>query len=92
MGARCQGGSRIFVEGGANPPAGALTYDFAKISEKLHEIEKIWAFLGSATGCGISIVLMWTSLYCLLRATDTRVTFCCDVRNFDLVKICDQKL
>ena len=28
--------------GGANPP-GASTYDFVKISQKLHEIERIWA-------------------------------------------------
>ena len=27
--------------GGANPPGGAPTYDFAKCHEKLHEIEKI---------------------------------------------------
>ena len=27
--------------GGANPRGGA-TYDFAKISQKLHEIERIW--------------------------------------------------
>ena len=29
------------VGGGANPPGGAPTYDFAKFHEKLHEIEKI---------------------------------------------------
>ena len=29
------------VGGGANPPGGAPTYDFAKFCEKLHEIEKI---------------------------------------------------
>ena len=28
--------------GGANSPGGAPTYDFAKISPKLHEIEIIW--------------------------------------------------
>ena len=28
--------------GGANPPGGAPTYDFAKFSQKLHEIERIW--------------------------------------------------
>ena len=28
--------------GGANPPGEALTYDFAKFSQKLHEIERIW--------------------------------------------------
>ena len=27
--------------GGANPPQGVPTYDFARFSEKLHEIEKI---------------------------------------------------
>ena len=31
----------FFVGGGANPPGGgALTYDFAKMYQKLHEIEK----------------------------------------------------
>ena len=29
--------------GGANSPRAAPTYDFAKISKKLHEIERIWA-------------------------------------------------
>ena len=29
--------------GGANCPGGAPTYDFAKFSQKLHEIERIWA-------------------------------------------------
>ena len=28
--------------GGANSPGGAPTYDFAKISQTLHEIERIW--------------------------------------------------
>ena len=28
-------------DGGANPP-GMSTYDFAKFSQKLHEIERIW--------------------------------------------------
>ena len=28
--------------GGANSPGGAPTYDFVKISQKLHEIERIW--------------------------------------------------
>ena len=28
--------------GGANSPGEAPTYDFAKISQKLHEIERIW--------------------------------------------------
>ena len=28
--------------GGANPPGGTPTYDFAKFSQKLHEIEGIW--------------------------------------------------
>ena len=32
-----RGGSRISLEGGANPPVG--TYDFAKFSKKLHEID-----------------------------------------------------
>ena len=29
------------IGGGANPPEGGPTYDFAKFCEKLHEIEKI---------------------------------------------------
>ena len=28
--------------GGTNYPEGAPTYDFAKFSQKLHEIERIW--------------------------------------------------
>ena len=28
--------------GGANSPGGTPTYDFAKFSPKLHEIERIW--------------------------------------------------
>ena len=32
-----------FPEEGAPTPRGAPTYDFAKFSQKLHEIEKIWA-------------------------------------------------
>ena len=35
--------------GGANSRGGAPTYDFAKFSQKLHEIERIWAPLRSAT-------------------------------------------
>ena len=34
--------------GGANSPGGAPTYDFAKNSPKLHEIERIWAPRGGA--------------------------------------------
>ena len=29
--------------GGANSPGGAPTYDFAIFSQKLHEIERMWA-------------------------------------------------
>ena len=37
------GGSRISPRrGGQLPGGGAPTYDFAKISQKLHEIERIW--------------------------------------------------
>ena len=35
------------VGGGANPPEGAPTYDFAKFREKLHEIEKILGHRGA---------------------------------------------
>ena len=37
------GGSRISPRRGRQLPGGAPTYDFAKISQKLHEIERIWA-------------------------------------------------
>ena len=36
------GKSRISPRWGANPPGGAPTYDFAKFSQKLHEIERVW--------------------------------------------------
>ena len=36
------GGSRISPRRGRQLPGGAPTYDFAKISQKLHEIERIW--------------------------------------------------
>ena len=37
------GGSRISPRRGRQlPRGGAPTYDFAKISQKLHEIERIW--------------------------------------------------
>ena len=34
--------------GGANSPGGAPTYEFAKFSQKLHEIERIWTPGGGA--------------------------------------------
>ena len=34
--------------GGSNSPGGAQTYDFAKFSHKLHEIERIWIPRGGA--------------------------------------------
>ena len=37
------GGSRISPRRGRQLPGGAPTYDFAKNSQKLHEIERIWA-------------------------------------------------
>ena len=36
------GGSRISPRWGRQLSRGAPTYDFAKISQKLHEIERIW--------------------------------------------------
>ena len=45
---RCQlfndtsGGSRISPRRGRQLPSGAPTYDFVKISQKIHEIERIW--------------------------------------------------
>ena len=35
--------------GGANSPGGAPTYDFAKFSQKLHEIERVWTPRGRAS-------------------------------------------
>ena len=43
--------------GGANSPGGAPTYDFAKFSQKLHEIEIIWA----PGGGGASKILLCRS-------------------------------
>ena len=45
------GGSRITPRRGRQLPGrgGAPTYDFAKISQKLHEIERIWAPRGGGT-------------------------------------------
>ena len=34
--------------GGANSPGGAPSYNFAKFSQKLHEIERIWPPRGGA--------------------------------------------
>ena len=43
------GGSRISPRRGRQlPRGGAPTYDFAKFSPKLHEIERIWAPRGGA--------------------------------------------
>ena len=36
------GGSRISPRRGSQLRRGAPTYDFAKFSQKLHEIERIW--------------------------------------------------
>ena len=36
------GGSRISPRRGRQLPGGTPTYDFAKFSQKLHEIERIW--------------------------------------------------
>ena len=40
----------FLVGGGASPPTGAPTYDFAKFSEKLHEIKKILGRRGRVPG------------------------------------------
>ena len=42
------GGSRISPRRGRQLPGGAPTYDFAKNSQKLHEIERIWTPRGGA--------------------------------------------
>ena len=39
-----------FPQGGANSPGGAPTYNFAKFSRKLHEIERIWVPGGEGGG------------------------------------------
>ena len=39
---KSSGVSRIFLRRGRQLPRGAPTYDFAKISQKLHEFERIW--------------------------------------------------
>ena len=36
------GGSRIFLRRGCQLSRGVPTYEFAKFSQKLHEIERIW--------------------------------------------------
>ena len=43
--------------GGANSPGGAPTYNFAKFSQKLHEIERIW----TPPGGGASKILLCRS-------------------------------
>ena len=42
------GGSRISPRRGHQLSRGAPTYDFAKFSQKLHEIESIWTRGGAA--------------------------------------------
>ena len=71
---RCSGGSRISPRRGANSPGrgGAPTYDFAKNSQKLHEIEIIWAPGGGVGGGArpkfyyVDPPLRWTSLLWML--------------------------
>ena len=45
------GGSRICPRRGRQLPGGAPTYDFAKIFQKLHEIERIWIPRGARVPC-----------------------------------------
>ena len=42
-------GDLFLIGGGANSPGGVPTYDFAKFSQKLHEIERIWTPGGRAS-------------------------------------------
>ena len=56
------GGSRISPGGGANSPGGATTYDFAKFSQKLHEIERIWTRGAPPLGPPLLIVMCMTGL------------------------------
>ena len=37
-----------FPRGGAPTPRGGPTYDFAKFSQKMHEIERIWIPMGES--------------------------------------------
>ena len=46
--AESSGGSRISPRRGRQLPKGAPTYDFAKFSQKLHEIERIWTRGGAS--------------------------------------------
>ena len=66
----CSDGSRISPRRGRQLPRGALAYDFAIFSQKLHEIERIWtprgaripgAPLGSATDLEQTVVVMGQS-------------------------------
>ena len=50
--------------GGANSPGGVPTYDFAKFSQKLHEIERIWTPRGARVPHAPSLDLPLMPDYC----------------------------
>ena len=68
------------VGGGANPPGVVPTYDFAKFSEKLHEIEKIlvqWEGGAHARGAPLrSATAFLAKLFCTNFAHVMGVTLC----------------
>ena len=59
----CGGGSRIPCRRGRRPSGGAPIHDFVKISEKLHEIEKILGHGGAREGAPpLNPPLVWTTI------------------------------
>ena len=57
------GGSRISPRRGCQLPRGAPTYDFAKFSQKLHEIERIWIRGACVPGAPLRSATASTQLY-----------------------------
>ena len=68
------GGSRISPRRGRQLPGGAPTYDFAKFSQKLHEIERIWTPRGGRASkmllCRSALLLGSHVLHTLCIALD----------------------
>ena len=56
------GGPRISPRWEGQPFRGPPTYDFAKVSQKLHEIERIWTPGGERTSLGAMEQLGWHTL------------------------------
>ena len=58
--------------GGANyPGGGAPTYDFAKFSQKLHEIERIWTARGRGHASKILLCRSATGIHSVILFIDT---------------------